>query len=289
MPRGGKRRFGSLVAKPSVSPTPFVKWAGGKTQLLSQMERWFPEDHEAYFEPFMGGGAVFFHLLPGKARLADLNEELMNVYQVVKSDVKLLMKRLDEHKPKATDEVYYYETRDGQDPKELDDVSRAARTVFLNKTCYNGLYRVNSKGQFNVPFGRYKNPRLYDRGNLIACSQALKEIVLATSDYKDLLTRANRGDFIYLDPPYQPLSKTANFTSYTKNSFSEVDQKELAKVFSDLDNKGCKVMLSNSATELVRSLYDGFNLQVLKAKRAISSNAQTRGAIDELLIMNYEV
>ncbi len=282
------RQFGPLLVRPAKEPSPFLKWAGGKSQLFAQMREWFPSEFDVYVEPFLGGGAVFFRLLPDRAILSDLNAELMNVYRTVQSDVHPLMKVLDEHELRKTDKDYYYKVREWI-PETLDPVARAARTIFLNKTCYNGLYRVNSKGQFNVPFGRYKNPQLYDEDNLLACSQALQGKLLLAADYQHAMAYARQGDFVYLDPPYQPVSETANFTSYTKDAFTETDQKELASAFSELDRRGCKVILSNSATDYVRELYDGYEIISLKATRAISSKAETRGEIEELLIMNYEV
>ncbi len=288
MPGERGPQFGPLIARPAKEPTPFLKWAGGKTQLLGQITSWFPTEFETYIEPFLGGGAVFFRLMPHRAILADLNAELMNVYRVIQSDVILLKERLDEHKPRKSDRDYFNKVRD-RVPEELDPISRAARTIFLNKTCYNGLYRVNAEGRFNVRFGRYENPRLYDEANLIAVSHALSGKLLVATDFRQTIAYARKGDFVYFDPPYQPLSDTANFTSYTKDSFTESDQKEVASAFSDLDKRGCKVVLSNSATDDVRELYDGFHIVSVKANRAISSKAETRGEIEELLILNYEL
>lgn len=287
MPEG--REFGPLVARRGKEPKPFLKWAGGKAQLLGQLSKWLPADFETYVEPFLGGGALFFRLMPNKAILADLNTELMNVYRVIQSDARLLMEKLDTHEPKKRDKEYFYEVRDDLVPEELDPVSRAARTIFLNKTCYNGLYRVNAEGRFNVPFGRYKNPMLYDEANLLAVSQTLQGKLLMAADYQRTVGYARAGDFVYLDPPYQPLSKTANFTSYTSGSFTESNQKELASAFSELDERGCKVLLSNSATSYVKEIYDGYEFVSVKATRAISSKAETRGEIEELLILNYKV
>lgn len=284
----GRRRFGSLVAEKAKSPTPFLKWAGGKAQLLDQMKEWFPDNYRAYIEPFLGGGAIFFYLMPKRAVLGDLNSELINVYNVVHNDLESLTDKLDVHHPHV-DNRDYYELVRSEDPKDLDEVSRAARMMFLNKTCFNGLYRVNSKGEFNVPFGRYSNPQLYDRENVIACSKALNGIQLVNSDYRETLKRARKNDFVYLDPPYHHLSNAASFTSYTSDSFLKEDQIELSHVFERLNKKGCNIMMSNSATELIEELYKDFHIETLKARRMISSRSETRGEIDEFLIMNYEV
>ncbi len=254
--------------------------------MLGQIKAWFPSRFDTYIEPFLGGGAVFFHLNPRRSVLADANAELMNVYSEVRDEVELLMSELDKHEPHKNEKDYYRLIRE-QVPINLDPPVRAARTIFLNKTCYNGLYRVNSKGQFNVPFGRYRNPRLYDKDNLLACSSVLRGQHLVASDYRVAIRYAREGDFVYLDPPYQPLGGTSNFTAYTKNAFTEDDQRELAAVFGQLDSKGCKVMLSNSSTDFIRDLYADHRLEIVKATRPISSKAETRGEIEELLIMNY--
>ena len=282
-----EREFGSLKAVTGLpKPTPFLKWAGGKGQLLGQMKEYFPDDFGTYYEPFLGGGAVFFSLEPRKAVLTDLNPELIKVFQIVRDVPNALMAALDRHFPHRKNSNYFYEVR-SWNPAELSTVERAARTVFLNKTCYNGLYRVNAQGQFNVPFGKYKNPTLYDRNNLLAASAALTGKIVDEGDYHDICEYPAEGDFVYLDPPYQPLSATASFTGYTKGAFDESNQKELSATFRDLDRKGCKVMLSNSATDFVRSLYEGYRLVKVTATRAINCKPGGRGAIDEFLIMNY--
>ncbi len=285
-----QREFGPISSDTRrTKAAPFLKWAGGKSQLLEQMRPFLtfpPRKYETYFEPFLGGGAVFFHLSPAKAVLSDSNPELVHVFRVVRDDVEGLMAALDRHYPHRKGKDYYYQIR-AQDPAGLTATERAARTIFLNKTCYNGLYRVNAKGQFNVPFGKYKNPTLYDFDTLVAASLALRGKILDVGDYRQVCMYARENDFVYLDPPYQPLSATASFTGYTKDAFSEDDQKVLSGVFRVLDTRGCKVLLSNSATPLVRSLYVGYHIEPVKAKRAINSQASGRGAIDELLIMNY--
>lgn len=276
---------------------PFVKWAGGKGQLLDQFESLFPTHFNKYVEPFVGGGAVFFHLYnQGRTGdgviLNDLNEQLMNCYRVIRDQIDELIEELHRHEPHKTEKAYFYKIR-GWDRspgfKERSQVERAARTIFLNRTCYNGLYRVNSRGQFNVPFGSYKNPTICDEDNLRSVGQALQGVELRTEDFERCVEWASLGDFVYLDPPYHPLSETASFTSYTRDDFGEADQRRLAEVFRRLDRKGCFVMLSNSCTSFVRRLYDEYRQQVeVSARRAISCKGDGRGNISELVILNYQ-
>lgn len=246
-------------------------------------DRFFPANFNRYFEPFIGGGAVFFHLLPPHAMLSDSNEELINCYQVIRNDCEKLIKALQEHR---NDPDYFYEVR-SWNIRDLSKVQRAARLIFLNKTCFNGLYRVNSSGQFNVPFGKYKNPRICDADNLRAVSNALKNTIINCQSFDQIVQQAQKGDFIYFDPPYQPISKTANFTGYTKNAFRSEDQERLALTFGKLSRRGCYVMLSNSENEYVRDLYAKYHIETVKANRAINCKGDRRGAINELLIMNY--
>lgn len=266
---------------------PFLKWAGGKGQLLAQMDRFLPKQFRTYYEPFLGGGAVFFYLQPKRAVLSDSNPDLVGAFLAVRDDPKDLMNALDRHNSGRLSESYFYEIRDRLNPSDLSPVGRAARTIFLNKTCFNGLYRVNARGKFNVPWGNYKNPRLYDRGNLVRASRLLRGKKILLVDYRKALTAANFGDFVYLDPPYHPLSETSRFTSYTKEDFGDKDQRKLAETCRRLDRRGVLFALSNSPTPLVLSLYEGFHIERLKAKRAISSKGTGRGPIDELLVMNY--
>jgi DNA adenine methylase len=282
--------------------SPIVKWAGGKTQLLAQYEPYFPTTFGRYIEPFVGGGAVFFHLYnngrleskpglpqPGRVALADRLEELVNAYQVIQRQVKDLIAALQAHEPHKSDGDYYYQVR-GWDRRpdfcQRSPVERAARFIFLNRVCYNGLYRVNSKGQFNVPFGRHDNPTVCDAPNLRAVHQALQGVDLQVGDFDQCLEIAAPGDFVYLDPPYHPLSETANFTSYTSHAFGLEEQERLAHVFQELDRRGCRVMLSNSDTSLIRELYRDYELVRVRAIRAISSNALGRGSVPELLVLN---
>lgn len=274
---------GASIRKPS----PFLKWAGGKSQLLNTFEEFIPSDFNRYHEPFVGGGAMFFHMYGHSpeliASLSDLNDELINCYSVVRDNVEQLIKALKKHRNESE---YFYEVR-ALDTSKLTDVQRAARLIYLNKTCFNGLYRVNSRGQFNVPFGSYKNPRTCDEDNLHATSRALKNTKLGHQHFSKALSTAGKGDFVYLDPPYQPLSATSNFTSYTSKCFGEPDQQQLASVYAQLDKRGCKVMLSNSDNEFVKELYKDFRQETVYATRAINCRADRRGRISELLILNY--
>lgn len=265
--------------------SPILKWAGGKRSLLRQYDRHFPARFKAYHEPFVGGAAVFFHLRPrlqGACHLGDVNPELINLYTVLRDQVEPLIERLGEHS-RQHDPEYFYQVR-SQHPGELESLARAARMVYLNKTCFNGLYRVNSKGYFNVPLGRYANPTILDPERLRAASRALHGVELRLEPFETVLDRAEEGDLVYFDPPYQPLTRTANFTSYTADSFSEEDQARLAGVFRRLSERGVQVLLSNSDTELVRDLYQGFRLHKIQAPRFINSKAAGRKAIGELLV-----
>jgi len=271
----------------AVKPRPFVKWAGGKRQVVKTLMENLPDSFGRYFEPFVGGGALLFELLPERAVINDINGELINAYTVIRDYPEELIESLKKHK---NERDYYYKMR-AILPDSLTPVERASRFIYLNKTCFNGLYRENSKGQFNVPFGRYKNPNIPDRENIMAVSHFLNsaDVVIYNLDYREIVPPlARAGDFVYLDPPYQPVSTTAYFTSYTKHGFTEKDQRELAEVFKQLDRKGCYVMLSNSDTELVRELYKGFNIFRIKTNRRINSKTDRRKATaQELVIKNY--
>ncbi len=268
-------------------PKPFLKWAGGKRQLISQIDEYLPNDFNKYIEPFIGGGALFFYILPKKAILIDINKELINAYNTIKNNVPELVKSLKNHK---NEKDYYYEVRSkDRNPEEynkLTDVDKASRTIYLNRCCFNGLYRVNSKGQFNVPFGKYTNPKFCDEINLYAVYKALKNVLLINDSFEKCLDFAEKDDFIYFDPPYVPISSSANFTSYTKGSFGKEDQIRLFNVFKNLDEQGCKVMLSNSYSDFILDLYKDYQINVLYAKRAINSDGSKRGKIKEVLITN---
>ncbi|RMH68350.1 MAG: DNA adenine methylase [Gemmatimonadetes bacterium] len=278
--------------KTSFRVKPFLKWAGGKQQLLAQYDPFFPAEIPRYFEPFVGSGAVFFHLfsdgkLTGDIFLSDTNHDLINTYRVLRDQPEQLIAYLARHKKKHSN-TYYYEVRNlDRQKKVLSDLERAARLIYLNKTCYNGLYRVNRKGQFNVPIGRYQNPKIYDPEALRAASKALQNATLYTLNFRAVAGKAQAGDFVYFDPPYDPLSKTANFTGYTAEDFRETDQHELAKVFAQLTAKGCKCMLSNAYTPFILDLYAPYRIEIVQATRAINSNAKRRGRVKEVLILNY--
>ena len=271
---------------------PFVKWVGGKQQLLAQFEDLFPKSFRRYFEPFVGGGAVFFHLwnagrIPEQTFLFDNNRELVNAYLVVRDKVDELIDTLAVHKEKHDKRYYYKIRRLDRQGLEFSDVARAARTIYLNRTCYNGLYRVNSSGQFNVPIGSYVNPQVLYEDVLRAASAALQDITIDTRDFRSMVDLAQPEDFFYFDPPYDPLSKTASFTGYTRDSFSAEDQRELAGIFGALADRGAFVMLSNSDTPLVRDLYRDFRIETVRAKRAVNSDANGRGGITEVVVLNY--
>jgi DNA adenine methylase len=274
-----------------LSPKPFLKWAGGKGQLLGQFAELYPCQFAGYHEPFVGSAAVYFHLCSlrtptSRVRLTDSNAELVNCYTVVRDDVDSLIDSLAKHKRQHSPD-HYYEVR-AHPSDALSEVERAARLIYLNKTCYNGLYRVNRRGQFNVPLGSYKNPGIYAPGELRQASRALQNAEIEVAPFASVVKRARKGDFVYFDPPYHPLSSTANFTSYTQGAFGEQEQHELAQVFRALDRKGCKVMLSNSWTPFIRNLYKGFRLVEVKAARVINSKAEKRGKVSELVVLNYD-
>jgi DNA adenine methylase len=268
----------------AIPPRPFLKWAGGKGQLIPQYLPFFPKHWETYHEPFLGGGAIFFHLKPQRSVLTDINPELVNVYCCVRDQVEALIDRLQHHR-QAHSSDYYYQVRRHPGSTSLE---RAARLLYLNKTCFNGLYRENSKGEFNVPIGRYRNPKIYDPAVLRAASAILQKTTIVECSFDVVLERA-RGDrdFVYFDPPYHPISPTSCFTAYNRYSFSEADQIRLRDTFAELARRGVKVMLSNSDCPWIRELYQDFRIQTIAAARSINSNAQKRGKITELLVTSY--
>jgi DNA adenine methylase len=270
-----------------VSARPFLKWAGGKTQLLPKLLSRVPSNYNRYFEPFLGGGALFFTLQPKDAYLSDINEDLVNAYTVIRDDVGPLLQALRIHR---YEKDYFYQVRSwdrSADYGKLSPSERAARLIFLNKTCFNGLYRLNSKGFFNVPFGDYKNPRIVNEKNLLACSEILKCAHISKSSFIGIENQVQTGDFVYLDPPYVPLSTTSSFTGYSKEGFSHADQITLRDLCLRLHEKGVLFMLSNSATPVVLELYKNFNCETVSATRAINSKGKSRGQIEEVLVTNY--
>lgn len=270
-----------------------VKWAGGKRQLLSQLEPLFPKKIERYFEPFVGGGAVAFYLLktrkPKKVFISDVNEELINTYEVVKNNVEELIELLHKYKNKHTKKGkdFYLKVR-AQDLEIMSKLSRAARFIYLNRTCFNGLYRVNSKGGFNVPMGDQKNPGICQEEDLRIISNLLKKAEIKVQSFYKILTKVKKGDFIYFDPPYYPLNE-ASFTTYTKNSFLGPEHKKLFDLFVALDKKGAKVMLSNNNVPFILNLYKKYKKYFIKvrATRMINCHANKRGKVEEIIIKNY--
>ncbi len=262
---------------------PVLKWAGGKSSLLPQFLKVFPTSCDRYIEPFLGSGAVCFALQPGvPAILNDSNDELINLYTVLASEPKLLMARLDAMAAEYSEETYY-QVR-AQEPKE--PVQRAARTVFLNKTGFNGLYRQNAKGTFNVPFGRRATcPRLYDHGNLLKVSQRLGEAKLVNQDFETILELAQRGDFVYCDPPYEPLTATSSFKNYTGSGFSQEDQRRLKEACVRAARRGAVVAVSNSSAPFVKELYADWPIHSITARRSINSKKDLRGAVEEILVI----
>lgn len=278
----------------SVAPKPFVKWAGGKRQLLPVIENHIPSKFDRYFEPFLGGGAVFFSLASKERKakwfISDLNSDLVLSYVTIRDKVKELVLSLENHAAHYSKDQsgYYYKIREANPKNDIDKVSRL---IFLNKTCFNGLYRVNSKGKFNVPVGRYVNPNIVNKENLFEVSKILqsKDISIKCQDFEDALKGVGQGDFVYLDPPYQPVSSTASFTSYTDNDFDFSDQERLYNKFKALDKKGVKVLLSNSKSDEITELFQEYSDGIIEiaANRFINSVSKNRTGHAELLIKNY--
>lgn len=277
----------------------FVKWAGGKTQLLRQFEQFLPEKIDRYFEPFVGSGAVFFYVKqtrhPKYCMISDNNQDLMNLYVTIKNDldklIPLLEKFKKEHKQNPKD--YYYKQRQLFNETK-DRLEKSALFIYLNKTCFNGLYRVNSKGDFNVPFGKYEDPAIFQKEKLKLASKLLNEgkVDIKTLHFPKISEYVKKEDFIYFDPPYFPLSVTSSFTSYQKEGFLEKEQRQLSKVFQKLDSLGCRVMLSNSDAALIHELYKNYEqkgqLFFVKAKRMINCDANGRKPINEVVVINYK-
>lgn len=272
---------------------PILKWVGGKRQLLNDIIPMIPSNCSTYVEPFIGGGAVLFELQPKKAIINDFNSELINVYNVVKNNPEELIDTLKKHQA-SNNSDYFYSIReldrDIERYSELSDVDKAARIIYLNKTCYNGLFRVNSSGQFNSPYGKYKNPNIVNEPVVRAMSKYFNDnnITVLNGDFKDALKGLRRGAFVYLDPPYMPISSSSSFTGYTENGFDENKQIELKEECDKLNAKGIKFLQSNSDCEFIRELYKEYSIKTIKAKRAINSKGDARGEINEVLIYNYE-
>lgn len=265
---------------------PFLKWAGGKRSLLPDLRARLPTTFGAYYEPFAGGGALLFDLLPrdGRTAISDSNAALIHTYLAVRDHPGELIERLKEHAAQHSPE-YYYMVR--AQHNLTDPLTIAARTIYLNKTCFNGLWRVNRRGEFNVPIGRYAKPAICDAANLRACHHALAGVEIRCQDYAAITPQA--GDFVYLDPPYDPVSRTASFTAYGMMGFGEKDQEALADFCGALGASGVMFMLSNSHTPFIRSLYEarGFQVDVVRAPRAVNSKASARGSVEEVIVTNY--
>ena len=270
---------------------PVLKWVGGKRQLIETFSPLLPKRITSYCEPFVGGGALLFHLQPNTAYVNDINKDLIGVYSVIKQNVDGLIEELKKHKTEAD---YFYSVRNWDRDKEkyqsLSDVEKAARILYLNKTCYNGLYRVNNAGEFNSPYGYYRNPNIVNAPVLRAVSAYFNaaDIHLSSIDYSEVLSSIKKGTFVYIDPPYDPVSETASFTGYAKGGFSKNEQIRLRQCCDELNRRGIKFMLSNSATPFIMEQYAGYNITVVQAKRAVNSVGSKRGGVDEVVVRNYE-
>ena len=275
-------------------PKPFVKWVGGKRQLMQELENNFPKQFGTYYEPFLGGGAVMFNLLSKEPKLScnvsDFNSDLILAYVTIRDKLEKLIESLENHSKNyhKNSTEYYYEIRK-QEPKQ--QIEKVSRLIFLNRTCFNGLYRVNKKGQFNVPLGRYTNPNIINKENLVAVNKILQsqKIKISCRGFEAVLDDMKKGDLVYFDPPYQPISNTSNFTSYTHRDFTEDDLKRLVDLANQLNSKGCHVLLSNSNSKIVKDYFSEKHwfISEIKANRAINSNSKKRTGHKEIIIKNY--
>ena len=279
----------------TIQARPFVKWAGGKARLIDQILYYFPSSFNSYYEPFLGGGSLYFSISPQKGRLNDLNSTLISVYQTIRDDCALIIKDLlslqsDYYALEGLEEkaTYYYERRNEFNSIRTQIVRKASLFIFLNKTGFNGLYRENSKGEFNIPFGKHLKPLICDVENLNRVSEVLKEIDITNGHYYEAVSDAKAGDFVYLDPPYAPLNPTSSFTQYQAGGFLEDDQIQLRDVFLELTRRGCYVMMSNSTSPLIEKLYKGFYFNIISAARVINAQGTKRGKINEYIITNYD-
>lgn len=267
-----------------VKSRPFLKWAGGKTQLLEELLKRVPKSYNVYFEPFIGGGALYFAISPSKAIIADINDDLVNVYNVVRDYPEELLNALSRY---VNEKDFYYEVR-SQDQNKLSPIDRAARLIYLNRTCFNGLYRVNKSGQFNVPFANYKNPNIIQTEKIMAASNTLNGTQVFHSSFEEVLVNAKKGDFVYLDPPYYPKDVYSDFKRYNKEQFHQNDHQRLADLYNELSDRGCYVMLSNSDTPFTRNLYKKWRVDTVYAKRMINSDSSKRGEVTEIIVTNYD-
>lgn len=271
---------------------PFLKWVGGKRQSMPSIVECLPQGIERYryVEPFIGGGAALFHLQPRRALINDSNPELINTYNVIKDNLDELLIALKRHK---NEPEYFYQIRSldrSESYSQLSPIEKASRIIYLNKTCYNGLYRVNSAGEFNSPFGQYKNPNIVNEPTLKAVNKYLNtiDIQIMNTDYENILNNLDQMSFVYLDPPYHPVSESSNFTGYVQGGWNIYDQIRLKDACNALNERGVRFLLSNSATSFIFDLYRDYNIRIIKANRSINSDATKRGEIDEVLIRNYE-
>ncbi|MBQ9239353.1 MAG: DNA adenine methylase [Treponema sp.] len=278
--------------KKNIVLSPVVKWVGGKRQLLGDIVPLIPKNFSTYVEPFVGGGAVLFDVQPKKAIVNDFNSELINIYEVIKEKPNELILALEEHE-RLNSEEYFYEIR-ALDRNEnyagMNNVEKAARIIYLNKTCFNGLFRVNQAGQFNSPYGKYKNPNIVNMPVVLAMSKYFNSnnIKIINGDYKNVLRNLRKGAFVYFDPPYMPISFSSSFTGYTENGFDKQQQIELKEECDKLNSKGIKFLLSNSDHPFIRELYREYKIIIVKAKRSINSSGNKRGGINEILVRNYD-
>lgn len=276
-----------------IEAKPFLKWVGGKGQLLSQLKTIFPKKYNTYYEPFVGGGAVFFELKPKKAHISDINKVLINTFLMIKNDSEKLIKSLKKiekeflSKDEKEREKFYYDIRNKFNSLKSDDSKKVVYFIFLNRTAFNGVYRENSKGLFNVPMGKYKNPKILNEENIKSVSEYLKNTKITCDSFFNSVKKAKRGDFVYFDPPYYPISETSKFTTYHKDNFNKEDQIKLRDLFVELDKKGVLCMLSNSNTPFIREIYSKYKQIPVYASRMINSKAEKRGKISELVIINY--
>lgn len=266
---------------------PVVKWVGGKTKLLPELRARAPQKFRRYYEPFLGGAAMFLDLAPEQATLGDMNDHLIEMYLALACHVDKVITALTSFRAQyEVDRNFYYQLREWWNESEFEDsiAHRAAAFITLNKTCFNGLWRVNKRGDFNVPAGDYANPTIFDPDHLRAAGQAFKKAELKVGDYKATTAEAGEGDFVYFDPPYDPINKTSNFTSYTKEGFGDAQQEALAGWALELRRRGATVMLSNNDTPMIRGLYRGFIVETVKCARPINSKGDKRGKVDEVII-----
>ena len=274
---------------------PFVKWAGGKSRVINQLLEFFPDNFNSYYEPFLGGGSLYFSISPQKGRLNDMNCTLIDTYIHIRDNCQLLTDDLERLQLEyfSIDSVvlkkdFYYQRREEFNATPKKDVRKSSLFVFLNKTGFNGMYRENSKGEYNIPFGKHNKPLICDKENLLIVSEVLKQIEISCGSYELAIKDAKAGDFVYLDPPYEPINPTSNFNQYLAGGFTKDDQRKVYKNFCELSDRGCYVMMSNSTADLIKDLYSKFTINKISVGRTISSATTKRGKIEELVVTNYK-